>query len=138
MTGTLPGKLKSKVSWALSYNMLPRKSQKCKKFCYFGGYFQGLGTNVEFSGFLKFCEFLKVSASIFWLKTVLTLNQVFSLILNIFQGLSSEKTFYIQITIVPGDIDAKKTRKTFHKLHINFFPMLDCEFVMSIYGSKLL
>ena len=31
-------------------------------------------------------------------------------------GVSSEKTFYIQITIVPGNTDAKKTRKTFHRL----------------------
>ena len=36
-------------------------------------------------------------------------------------GVSSEKTFYVQITIVPSDTDAKKTRKTFHKLHIKFF-----------------
>ena len=89
--------------------------------CYFGGYFGGLGTNVEFNGFLWFCEFLKVSASTIWLKTVLTSKYVFSLILNIFQGVSSEKTFYVQTTIVPGDIDAKKTKKTFHKLHIKFF-----------------
>ena len=27
-----------------------------------------------------------------------------------------KKTFYIQITIVPGDIDPKKTRKTSHKI----------------------
>ena len=40
----------------------------------------------------------------------------FKLILNISQGLSSEKTFYVQITIVPGNTDAKKTRKTFHRL----------------------
>ena len=42
--------------------------------CYFWWYSGGLGPNVEFNGFLWFCEFLKVSASIFWLKTVLTLN----------------------------------------------------------------
>ena len=30
--------------------------------------------------------------------------------------------------MVPGDIDAEKTRKTFHKLHINFFSGLNCEF----------
>ena len=30
--------------------------------------------------------------------------------------------FYVQITLVPGDIDAKKTRKTFH--HITFFQRL--------------
>ena len=48
--------------------------------------------------------------------------------LNIFQRVSSQKTFYVQITMVPGDIDAEKTRKTFRKLHINFFSMLNCEF----------
>ena len=107
--------------------------------CYFWGYFGGLGTNVEFNGFLWFCEFLKVSASVFWLKTVITLNQV-SLILNVFQEVSSEKTSYVQITIVTGDIDVKKTRKTFHNFHMKLFSMLNCEFfiVMSIYGSKRL
>ena len=55
------------------------------------------------------------------LKTVLALNQVFSIILNIFQWVSSEKTFYIQITVVPGYIDAKKIIKTSHKF---FFSML--------------
>ena len=65
--------------------------------CYFGGYFRGLGTNVEFHAFLWFCEFLKVSASIFWLKIVLTLNEVSSLILNIFQGVSSEKHFTFRL-----------------------------------------
>ena len=42
--------------------------------CYFAGYFRDLGTNVEFHCFLWFCEFLKVSAYIFWLKTVLALS----------------------------------------------------------------
>ena len=86
--------------------------------CYFCGYFRDLGSNVKFHGFLWFCEFLKVSASIFCLKTVLTLNSVFSLILNIYQGVLSEKTFYIKITIVPGDIGTKKSRKASHKLKI--------------------
>ena len=36
---------------------------------------------------------------------------VFSLILNIFEGVSLEKTFHIQITIVPAYTDAKKDHK---------------------------
>ena len=28
-----------------------------------------------------------------------------------FQGVLSEKTFYVKITIAPGDIDAKKVQK---------------------------
>ena len=59
--------------------------------CYFWGYFVGLGTNVEFNSFLWSWKFLKVSASMFWLITVLTLSYIFSLILNIFQGVLSEK-----------------------------------------------
>ena len=76
----------------------------------------------------------------FLLITVLTLSEIFSLILNIFQGVLSEKTINVQIPILPVDIDAKKTRKTFQTLHIIFFLMLNCEFfiVMTIYGSKLL
>ena len=78
---------------------------------------------MEFHGFLWFYQFPKVSASIFWIKTVLTSNWVFSPILK-FQGVSSEKIFYVQITIVSGDIDAKKDLKNFHKLCINFFHCL--------------
>ena len=74
IAGTLPGKLNRKISWASSYKILPPEVTKYVRNCYFGGYFGGLGTNVEFHVFLWFCEFLKVSASIFWLKTVLTLN----------------------------------------------------------------
>ena len=80
--------------------------------------FGDLRTNVEFSGFLWFCEFLKVSASIFWLKTVLTLNYVFLLILNIFQGESSEKTFYVQINRWYW---CKKDQKNFPQTSHKFF-----------------
>ena len=47
---------------------------KTVRSCFFGGYFGDQGINVEFNGFLWFCKCLKVSASIFWLKTVLTLK----------------------------------------------------------------
>ena len=86
--------------------------------CYFWWYSGGLGPNVEFNGFLWFCEFLKVSASIFWLKTVLTLNYVFLLILNIFQGESSEKTFYVQINRWYW---CKKDQKNFPQTSHKFF-----------------
>ena len=105
ITGTLPGKLKRKISCFILQDIAPWNHKNVRKYC-FCGYFGALGNNVAFNGFLWFHEFLKISASIFWLKTD-------------FNKVSSEKTFYVQITIVPGDIDAKKTRKTFHKLHIN-------------------
>ena len=44
-------------------------NHKNRRNCYFGGYFGDLVSNVEFNGFLWFCEFLKVSVSIFWLRT---------------------------------------------------------------------
>ena len=46
ITGTLPGKLKRKICWALSCKI----SQKHEKL-QFWGYFRGLETNVEFNGF---------------------------------------------------------------------------------------
>ena len=96
-------------------------NHKKTRNCYVHGYFGGLETNVEFYRFLWYSDLLKVSACIFWLTTVITLNYIFSLILNIFQRVSSEKTLCIQITIMPGDIDGKKARKTFHKVHIKVF-----------------
>ena len=110
ITKTLPGKLKRKISWSFFYKILPPEIPKMCKIA-----------NVELHGFLRFYEFLKVSVSIFWLKTVLTLNYVFSLILSIFQRVSSGKTFYVQITIVPGDNDAKKTQKNLPQTSHKFF-----------------
>ena len=75
ITATLPGKLKRKISLDFIVLDIIPWNHKNLRNCYFGGgYFVGLGTNVELNGFLWFCEFLKVSASIFSLKTVLTLN----------------------------------------------------------------
>ena len=85
---TLPGPLSEKLNFNFAINSKADFSggQKREKFhldikfhitqgitpwnlknmrnCYFGGYFVGLRTNVEFNGFVWFCEFLKVSASI--------------------------------------------------------------------------
>ena len=57
-------KTRKKVFWALSYKILPPEITKIWEIWYFWVYFWGLGTNVEFNGFVWFCEFLKVSASI--------------------------------------------------------------------------
>ena len=74
ITGTLPGKLKGKISWALSYKILPPEITKVWEIAIFGGTLRARETNVEFNGFLWFFEFLKLSALILWLKTVLTLS----------------------------------------------------------------
>ena len=94
ITGTLPGKLKRKISWALSYKILPPEITKTWEI----GNLETSKPMWNFMVFLWFYEFLKISASIFfWLKTVLTLNKVFSLILNIFQGHHQKKHFTFRL-----------------------------------------
>ena len=74
ITGTLPGKLKIKFWGTLSYKILPPEITKTWKIAFFGGGGTLGAWEPMWNGFSWFCEFLKVSASIFWLKTVLTLN----------------------------------------------------------------
>ena len=71
--GTLLGKLKLKNLDFILQDITPWNHKNMKN-CYFGQYFGGLGTTMNFNGFLWLCESLKVSASIFRLKTVLTLK----------------------------------------------------------------
>ena len=118
ITGTLPGKLKIKFWGALSYKILPSEITKTQEIAIFGG---TLGTWEPMWNWIVFYLLVKNS---FNFKLGFFNYFFFSLIFIYFfttSVLSSEKTFYIQITMVPGDTDAKKTRKTFHKLHINFF-----------------
>ena len=133
ITGTLPGKLKRKISWALILQHITPWNHKNMRNCYFflgGGYFVDVGTNVEFNDFVWFCEFLKVSGSIFWLKTVSSLYLLvknsfnfklgFLLILNLIQGALAEKKFLTDYHSTRW-YWCKNPRKTFHKLHIKFF-----------------
>ena len=73
ITGTLPGKLKRKISWTLAYRILPPEITKMWEIAILGGTLGAWEPVWNSMVFLWFCEFLKVSASIFWLKTVLTL-----------------------------------------------------------------
>ena len=74
ITATLPGKLKRKTSWVLSYKIFPPEITKMWELLFLVILWGPGNTNVEFNGFLWFCEFLKASVSIFCLKAVLTLN----------------------------------------------------------------
>ena len=74
ITGTLPGKLKRKISWALSYKILPPEITKMWEIAILGGTLGAWEPMWNSMVFLWFCEFLKVSASIFWLKTGLFWN----------------------------------------------------------------
>ena len=60
ITGTLPGKLKRKISWALSYKILPPEITKTWEIAILGGIFGGLGTNV-FYDFVNFWKFQPLS-----------------------------------------------------------------------------
>ena len=122
ITGTLPGKLKRKISWTLSYKILPPEITKTWEIAILGvtlGTWEPMWNSMVFYDFVNFWE----SFSLYLLvKNSLNFKLVFfSHILNIFQAVSSGKMFYIEITIVPGDIDAKKIRKTLPKLQIKFF-----------------
>ena len=70
---TLPGKLKRKISGAFSYKVTPPEIIKMWEIAVLGE-FLGSRNQCEISCFLCFHEFLKVSASIFWVRTVLTSN----------------------------------------------------------------
>ena len=110
---------KIKLLGFILLDISPLKSQKREKLLFLG-YFGGLGTNVEFNGFFVI---LWISGSF---SLYLLVKNSFKLKLGFFTYFKyisgyHQKTFYVQITTVPGDIDATKTRKTFHKLHIDFF-----------------
>ena len=63
ITGTLPGKLKGKTFWALSYKILPPEITKIQEIAILEG---TLGVNVEFNvfyDFLNFCLYLLVKNS---------------------------------------------------------------------------
>ena len=79
----------------------------------------GAREQIQNSMVFLFCKFLKVSTSIFWLKAVVTLKYVFFTYFEHISGVSPEKAFYVQVIIIPGDIDPKQARKIFHKLHIS-------------------
>ena len=120
LTGTLSWKLKQKFFGLYPTRYYPLKSQKCEKLL-FWGVLLGPGNQ----------------CGIQWFFMILWISESFSLYLLVknsfnfklgfftcFEYTSAgiiRKTFCIQITIVPGDIDAKKTRKTFHKLQIYKF-----------------
>ena len=128
ITGTLPGKLKRKISLALSYKILPLEITRTWEIAILGGTLGGPGNQC---GIQWFChDFVN-----FWkFQSILLVKN------SVSRRYHQKKTCYIQIIIVPDNTDAKKTRKTFHKLRIRFFLMLNCKFfiITSIYGSKLL
>ena len=116
----ITGKQKRKLFWALSYKILPPEITKTWEIALLG-IFWGRGNKVEFNVFFMIF-WISESFSLYLLvKNSFNFKVGFFTYFEYISGVSSEKTFYVQILIVTGDIEAKKTRKTSHKLHINFF-----------------
>ena len=68
ITGTLPGKLKRKISWDLRYKVLPPEIRKTWEITIFGGTLGSWEPMWNFMVFYDFVSFWKFWASIFWLK----------------------------------------------------------------------
>ena len=113
ITGTLPEKLKRKSYWALSL-------QKREKLLFLGVLW-GPGSQCGIPWFFMILWISESFSPYFLVKNSFNFKVGFFTYFEYISGVSSEKTFYVQIFIVTGDIEAKKTRKTSHKLHINFF-----------------
>ena len=116
----LPGTLKRKISWALSYKILPPEITKTWEITILGGTL-GAWEPMWNSMAYDFLDFWKFQPLSFLVKNRFNFKLGFFTYLEYISGGIIKKTFYIQITIAPGNIDAKKTRKTLHKLHINVF-----------------
>ena len=128
-------KIKMKFHGLFGTRNYPLNSQKCEKLLFLR-YFGGLGTNMKFHDFLSFYEFLKVSAYIFWIKTVSTSNCFFFQLFWIyFMG-------YHHKNILCSDYHSawwywcKKVleKSSINFICINFFK----RFLLRIHGSKLL
>ena len=114
-------KTKTKIFWALYYKILPPEITEMWEIASLEGTF---GTWEPMFNSMVFYDFVNFESFSLYLLVKNSFN--FKLgFFTCFEYISAgiiRKTFCIQITIVPGDIDAKKTRKTFHKLQIyNFF-----------------
>ena len=135
ITGALPRKLKRKISWALSYKILPPEITKTWEIAIFGG---TLGA------------WEPMWNSMFFM--ILWISESFSLYLLIKNSFNFKLGFFIYLEYISGGIIrknilhsdyhsarwywCKKTRKTFHKLHIKFF--LNSLFMNSSLSSAFL
>ena len=120
ITGTLPKKLKEKLLGLYPTRYYLLKSQKCEELL-FRGVFEGPGNR---SGIQWFSMIFWISESFslyLLIKNTLNFKLGFFTYFEYISWVSSEKTFSVQITIMPDDINAKKTRTIFWKIHVKFF-----------------
>ena len=121
MTGTLPGKLKRKFGRGWAFILQDSNPWKNKERLLFWEVLWGSGNQCGIEWFFMIL-WISESFSLYLLvKNSFNFKRGFFTYFEYISGGIIRKTFYIQITMVPGNIDAKKTRKTFHKLQIKFF-----------------
>ena len=140
VTGTLPGKLKRKISWLYITRYYTLKSQKCKKLLFLVVLW-GPGTQ----------------CGIQWFFMILWISESFSLYLLVKNSFNFKLGFFTSFEYISGDIIrkiilrsdyyiarwcwCKKHQKNLPQTSHKFFlSMFNCEFFIasSIYGSKLL
>ena len=111
-------------NWAWSYKILPPEITKKVRNCFlFGGgrVLWGPGNQYGIQWFFMILWISEISSLCFLVKNSFKFKLGFFIILNIFRGIRSEKTFPLSDYHSARWYYPKKTRKTFHKLHIKFF-----------------
>ena len=135
ITKTLPGKLKGKISWALSYMILPLKSQKCEKLLFLGVVWRP-GNQCGIPWFFMILWISEKSSLYLLVRNSFNFKLFFfSLILNKWYHQKKHFTFRLPVIFMQ-----KRAEKPSTNFTLIFFSMCHCEFfiVMSIYGSNRL
>ena len=91
ITGTLPGKLKRKISWALSYKILPPEITKMWEIAILGGTLGTWEPNVEFHAFFM----------------ILWISESFSLYLLVKNSFNFKLGFFTYFEYISGGIIRK-------------------------------
>ena len=120
ITGTLPGKLKWKCSWALSYKILPPEITKMGGIAILGG---TLGTWEQMWNSMFFMILWIAESFSLYLLVTNSFNFIlgFSLILNIFWRVSSEKNILRSVYHTAKWYWCKKDKKNLQQTSHNFF-----------------
>ena len=107
ITGTLPGKLKRKISWTLSYKILPPEITKTWEIAILGvtlGTWEPMWNSMVFYDFVNFWKFQSLNCFNF----KLGFSHLFWIY---FRGIIRQNILHSEYIIVPGDIDAKRPEK---------------------------
>ena len=110
-------------NWALSYKILPPEITKKWGIAFFwrGMVLWGPGNQYWIQWFFMILWISEISSLYFLVQNSFKFKLGFFIILNIFWGIRSEKTFSLSDYHSARWYYPKKDQKNFHKLHIKFF-----------------